>query len=339
MVVLDVQDPAWAAFVTRHPAATCFHRPEWSRLLAECYGFRSFVLAQRDQRGALVAGMPVMSVRALSGRRRWVCLPFSDECPPLVGPAGSLPELLRSADAARRQAAVAHLEVRAGVDPAVTGGEPAAVTHELAVPSDPGELHRRLRAAVRRHIAKAGRLGVSVRAAERPKDMQRFYDLHVGTRRRQGVPVQPRRYFRLLWERMIEPGLGFLLLAEHDGTAVAAAVFLTGGRTVTYKYGASDQASWSLSPNHALHWRALTWAAEHGYTTYDWGRSDAADHGLRRFKDSWGAVERPLRYTHLADGPVGASKERASSLLRPVIAHSPAFVCRGVGELLYRFAA
>ena len=54
------------------------------------------------------------------------------------------------------------------------------------------------------------------------------------------MPAQPHRYFRRLSELMIANGHGTLLLAEYAGEAVAGAVFLLGGHTVTYKYGASD---------------------------------------------------------------------------------------------------
>jgi hypothetical protein len=66
------------------------------------------------------------------------------------------------------------------------------------------------------------------------------------------VPVQPRRFFELLWRLVLEPGLGFLLLAHAGARPVAGAVFLRGSRCLTYKYGASDASAWPLRPNHAV---------------------------------------------------------------------------------------
>ena len=86
--VIPLNDPAWAAFVDAHPDATCFHLPQWSQLLADCYGYSGFVVVERQRSGTILAGMPVLEVRQLTLRRRWACLPFSDECGPLVVPAG-----------------------------------------------------------------------------------------------------------------------------------------------------------------------------------------------------------------------------------------------------------
>jgi lipid II:glycine glycyltransferase (peptidoglycan interpeptide bridge formation enzyme) len=165
-----------------------------------------------------------------------------------------------------------------------------------------------------------------------------YYRLHVRTRQRQGVPAQPRRYFRALWDHVLEPGHGFVLIARHRGTAVAGAVYLTGGRAVTYKYGASDAAAWPLRPNHALMARAIEWATEQGYATFDFGRTDPDNPGLVQFKDSWGARARPLEYTSV--GRAGYQpRSSAHAVLAPLIRRSPVAVCRGVGEVLYRFAA
>src|SRR5713101_6738397 len=44
LTVRSIEDPGWAAFVASQSAATVFHHPAWSRLLAETYGYRSFAL-------------------------------------------------------------------------------------------------------------------------------------------------------------------------------------------------------------------------------------------------------------------------------------------------------
>jgi CelD/BcsL family acetyltransferase involved in cellulose biosynthesis len=335
--VADVSDPAWARFVAERPEATCFHRPAWTALLADCYGYRTFVLVQRNVDGAVAAGLPVIEVRRPGGPRRWLSLPFSDECPPLVGPGGSVGVLLAGADALRRRRGAADLVVRADVGLPSAPAEEVAVTHELALPGAGGG-GGRARASVRRAVAAAGRAGVRVRTGQSERDLtEAFYGLHVRTRRRQGVPVQPRRYFRLLWERMIAPGHGVVLVADVEGTDVAAAVYLTGGRTVTYKYGASDEAYWSLRPNHAVMAHAISWAAEQGYATFDFGRSDLDNPGLARFKASWGALARPLCYTSLAGRRSYGGPSRAQAIIAPVIRRGPLVVSRVLGQLLYRY--
>jgi hypothetical protein len=166
-----------------------------------------------------------------------------------------------------------------------------------------------------------------------------YYGLHVRTRHRQGVPPQPRRYFRRLWEHMLEPGHGFVLIARHGDQAVAGAVFLVGGGTVTYKYGASDARAWPLRPNHAVMARAIDLATERGFTTFDFGRTDLDNPGLIRFKESWGARARPLYYTSFSRPEGLTSLPPGHGLLAPVLRRSPSIVGRVLGELFYRYVA
>ena len=73
---------------------------------------------------------------------------------------------------------------------------------------------------------------------ESAADVETFYRLHLQTRRRLGVPVQPRRFFALLLERVIRTGLGFVLTAHRDNVPVAGALFCAWNGTVMCKYSA-----------------------------------------------------------------------------------------------------
>jgi CelD/BcsL family acetyltransferase involved in cellulose biosynthesis len=152
--------------------------------------------------------------------------------------------------------------------------------------------------------------------------------------------VQSRRYFSLIWQRLVERGLGFLLIARAAGQPVAAAVFLTLNGTIVMKYSASDAAAWKMRPNNAVFWEAITWACENGYSTWDFGRTDAVDEGLRAFKRRWGAEEVPLTYGILGRARrSGSAAARAERLAGPLIRHAPPIVCRELGRAFYRYAA
>src|SRR5947207_1524705 len=92
---LELGDPRWSAFVAGMPEATAFHDPVWAQLLSECYGHRAFVLATLDPHGEITAGLPLLETRTLRRRRRWVSLPFSDSCEPLVADPSAASALAR----------------------------------------------------------------------------------------------------------------------------------------------------------------------------------------------------------------------------------------------------
>ena len=55
------------------------------------------------------------------------------------------------------------------------------------------------------------------------------------------MPVQPRRFFQMIWENLIKTGLGLVLIAEAAGQPVAAAVILAWNGTMIGKFIASDE--------------------------------------------------------------------------------------------------
>jgi CelD/BcsL family acetyltransferase involved in cellulose biosynthesis len=338
--VLDVTDGRWKAFVARRGDALAYHDPRWARLIASCYGYRAFVVAISGSNGALAAGLPVVEVRRPLTRPHWVSLPFSDVCPPL-GDDDHLGALTAALEAARREAGASHVEVRAPLPAPAAGRESGAVTHTLELTPDLDRLFATFhRSQVQRNVRRGVREGVVVRTAETEADIARtYYRLHVATRRRLGVPVQPRRFFAELWRQVLEPGLGFALLAYAGARPIAGAVFLAGNSTVTYKYGASDAAYRHLRPNHTLFWTAIARAAEAEYHSFDFGRSDHGDEGLIAFKRGWGTREGQLAYSTLGPSKRPARSRRGMPAARAVIRHAPPFVCRATGALLYRYAA
>jgi lipid II:glycine glycyltransferase (peptidoglycan interpeptide bridge formation enzyme) len=221
-------------------------------------------------------------------------------------------------------------------------GAPGAVVvrryaqHRLALDADVEQVQRRFsKSQVKRGIAKAMREGVTIERHRTASALARFYDLHLSTRRRQGVPTQPRRFI-LRFAELFDAGLGFVLLARHQERDIAAGVFLAAGSTLTYKYGASRRRDLALRPNNLLFMEAIRWGCEHGLRTLDFGRTDLDNEGLLAFKRSWGATESPLAYTFLGksnpDRPPGPAQRAVSSVIR----HSPPVVGRLVGEALYR---
>ena len=341
VTVLELTDPRWEDFVARQPSATPFHHPHWGMLIADCYGFRAFAVATSDATGEIQAGLPVIEVRHFRGAPKWVTLPFTDYCPPLVPASQEETDLVGALQRASNAAGVRRVEIRAPVAGASSVSR-RALRHVVPLDGDPAQVYAGFRSSVRRHIAQAGRSGVTIRQAESPEDLvDTFYQLHLRTRRRFGVPIQPRRFFRMLWEYVIRTGLGSVLIAEASASPVAAEVFLSWNGTTISKFSASDERAWSLRANNLITWHLIKTACELGSRWLDFGRTDAGSEGLSVFKRSWGAVEEPLVYATLGAGPepAPATDGKAGHLLASVIRHGPPVLCRAAGETLYRYAA
>ena len=82
--LLDISDKAWFEFLALQADATVFHHPLWSICLSESYRYRPFVIVMKDSEGKIVGGLPVMEIDSWLTGKRWVSLPFTDHCSPLL---------------------------------------------------------------------------------------------------------------------------------------------------------------------------------------------------------------------------------------------------------------
>ena len=215
------------SFVEGHPEATPFHHPAWANVLARAYRFESCGLALVAGDGEIEAALPLIRLGGRASRRRAVSLPFTDWCPPLLAPDADRERLGDRLERARHGTGVGSLEVRDELAGGAGYAQDQGYRHVLALGPDVDEQLANVAKKTRYMVRKAEREGVDVRRSNSAADvLEVFYRQHVTTRRRLGVPVQPRRFFEVLARDYIEPGLGFVVIASLGDTPVASAVFL-----------------------------------------------------------------------------------------------------------------
>jgi CelD/BcsL family acetyltransferase involved in cellulose biosynthesis len=330
-----VEDERWGQFVALTPEASIFHHPRWLALLQEQYRYRLMACYVSDRAGAVRAGLPLALISSPLTGRRLVALPFSDLCPPLSCD-GAEPDLGAALDDLQAAFAVP-LRVNGSVPGIGLPGQ-AYHHHLVALEPDVEAVQRRFtRRQVLQGVRRAGREGVVVEHRTDPASLAVFYGLHAATRRRQGIPTQPRRFI-MGFADLFDRALGFVSLARLQARPIAAAVFLVFNGVLTYKYGASDPRFLDRRPNNLLFMDAIAWGCERGLHTFDLGRTDLGHESLRAFKLMWGAEERELRYTELGQKTSGRRSATPPAALRLLIRHAPPLLSRGLGEVLYRHA-
>ena len=198
------------------------------------------------------------------------------------------------------------------------------------------------RSQVQRGIKRSRRDGVTIRRAEQESDLTKtYYDLHLHTRRRHGTPMQPRMFFELLWRRILEPGHGFLCLAYSGRIPVAGAVFLSwsGDLDLQVQRFSTRVLAGAAQPCVDLARDGVGLRERFSHVRL---RSDSlSEPGLRDFKRRWAAREEVLHRSVVADTAVQSRSpdgmpERA---LGAVVRRGPLWLCRGIGEVLYKHAA
>jgi hypothetical protein len=337
--ILDPRNLAWwDSFVADDPEATIFHGSAWARVLADTYGFIPRYFVGEGQTGWCV--VPMMEIRGIFARRHGVGLPFSDAVSALGARGPVLAETTRAlADFAARRG-WRSLEFRDSLPIPGAHASKRFVHHQVRLDDDVEAVGKALHESIRRNIRKAERSGVRVSCSRDGGAMEGFYRLHCLTRRKHGLPPQPLIFFRNLWRELIDPGRGFVACAWHGGRLVSAAVFLHFGSSAIYKYGASLETHHHLRANHLVMWRSIQKCMQGGCRLLSLGRTDLGQEGLIRYKQAWGAEEKPNPYTRTG------SEERKSTLrtmVRGMIGATarrmPIPVLRVIGEIAYRHIA
>jgi hypothetical protein len=332
-----VRNPGWDHLIALHRDAGCFHTSAWAKVLHKTYNHHPFYL--RFSRGRRLAALvPMMEVRSPFTGRRGVCLPFSDTCEPLIFDPDAVDlvrdRVVRFAQEYRWR----HLEIRGGKFFQVASSSAATFyghTLDLRRPVD--ELHERFDSPVRRAIRKAERSNVSVVVGRSRQAIGDFYRLHVQTRRRHGLPPQPASFFQNIYEHIINPGLGFIIVAQHESQAIAAAVFFRFGKNAVYKYGASDKRFQEFRANNLVMWQGIQLLARTGAEKLHFGRTECENDGLRRFKLSWGTEEEIIDYFRV--DPSGRKHLVAtpsdSGFHKQIFARLPLALNRLAGSMIY----
>jgi CelD/BcsL family acetyltransferase involved in cellulose biosynthesis len=125
-------------------------------------------------------------------------------------------------------------------------------------------------------------------------------------------------------------------VSSHRERPVAAILTLSHNDSMVYKYGASDVSAMNLGGMHALLWKAIQESREAGLRRFDFGRSDADDHGLIQFKDRWGAVKSELTYLrHPLRGAARSSSSLVARVARQLARRAPQPLLHLAGRALY----
>ena len=331
------QEYQWDSRISKHPESSFYHLSQWADVLRATYGLQPAYCC-RFVRDEIAAVLPLMEVCTPLKGRRGISLPFTDLCFPLTSCSEDRESLYRAAIEYGRTRQWGTLEWRgSGCEVPENSKAVSYWGHTIDLEAGPEVLFKRFKSTVRCGVRKAERAGLRVEFAQNPESMEAFYQLHCLTRKRHGIPCQPRRFFENIGRFMLAKGHGFIATTWSGQQRVAAAVFFHQGREAVYKFGASDYACQHLRPNNLLMWESIKKCCEAGLTRLHLGRTSLNQHGLRRFKLGFGPSENRIDYFKydLRRERFVPGVDRAESWLTEVFRHMPLVFLRLLGRLVY----
>jgi hypothetical protein len=339
-----LQDPRWDEFLRSHPRASLFHSSGWLRALAVTYGYRPIAYTTSGFDEPLRNAVVFCQVESWLTGRRLVSLPFSDHCEWLVEKNEDIRAICKALEQSIEGQHWSYIESRplsqTRILKGLTRSEVRYAFHALDLSPNLDTIFANFhKSSIQRKISRAEREGLSYCEGSSDLLLNHFYRLLRITRKRHKLPPQPRRWFANLI-RYCGDGLK-IRVALKDGRAVAAMITVRYKDTMVYKYGCSDTQFNRFGSMQLLFWNAIQEAKNSGLHCFDFGRTDADQHGLITFKGRWGSTESVLDYsrysvglspTHLFDLPAGTWKSKAAKL---VLSQLPTSLVDRIGQALY----
>ncbi|MDP2722165.1 MAG: GNAT family N-acetyltransferase [Bacteroidales bacterium] len=151
--------------------------------------------------------------------------------------------------------------------------------------------------AYERNIRNALNYGLAVHISHDSQSILDFYLLHEQLRIHKFNKLpQPIQFFNHIHEIFLTNRKGFLIEAWSKDRIIASWLILIQGKTLYYKFGASNPEDLKLRPNDLLFRSLMQYGSDNGYSTIDLGFSGSGKsyEGLIRFKSKEGGDKIPI---------------------------------------------
>lgn len=306
ITVNPLTDKRWDEFVSHHPEGTIFHHSAWARVLQERYAASPEYFVLENNQGELTAIAPFFLVPGTLRGRRLVCLPSSEYCYPLAYNQSDIEKLISLAEAEVLSKHLSYLEIRGGNigdrAPALGLKEHSYYLHHVTpLEGRPPDLRAKLSRETRYHLNRGERSPVVVRLAQSEADLKEYHRLTSNMRRKINLLPWPYRFLLSIYRHIIQPGYGFLVVAEVDRKIVSGGLCLGFKNTLINKFNASDPRYIQLRTNYLVMWKAIELAYEKSYRYFDFGITNPENTGLIKFKSHWNSTQTVLPYYYYPD--------------------------------------
>lgn len=275
---------AWDAFALAHPRAHLLQMSGWGAHKSD-FGWRHALTAVAEG-GALVGGA-LLLFRPLPARLGSMAYLAMGPLEPADASAANTATLWATVHRAAKAHGAAFLRWEPGLfsapaqapNPHDLGFHPAFAhvqpprTIIIALGDDEAMLAR-MNQGTRRKIRQSLKGEVHYRF-DAPGDVARFTTLMQATGERNAFGIYDPAYYAGMYAHFA-PQHAALVLAEHEGEALAGVMVFALGAQAWYLYGASSDVKRNLMASYGVQWHAIQWARAQGCTTYDmWGIPDA----------------------------------------------------------------
>lgn len=341
-----LHDERWDEFVENHPFGWLCHLSGWKKALEKSFKHihGHYIVLLRD--GAIQAGLPLFEVRSWILGNRLVSIPFATLCDPLVSTQEDMDKLFRRALDLLQDLGISSIEIRTMLSETYVQDDrlhssPFFKHHFIPLDRPLEVLSKSFhRTCVRQRITRAKQSGIEISQGTTKSDLDAFYELYITTRKRLGLPPEPRAFIQTIWDTFYRQQHVSLLLAKKDGLLIGSLMLFKYKSRVSAEFAVWNEEYNKISPIHGLFWEAIQEAYREGFVVFDFGRTAPDNHTLMDFKNRWGTqvIDLPHFYypKNKPAGTVTSKTFLGRKIVRDVCRVAPRPVFEAVGKFLYK---
>ena len=289
----------WNSYVKYHPDATPYHYFDWKEAVEYAYGHRGYYfIAEED--GAITGILPLIHMRLPLLRNQLISLPFCDLGGVLSDSSTTTKSLLIEAIALGKDLNTKsiHIRTRNNTEIYENLSYPCHCTKDkvsmlLTLPHSSEILWNGFRSKLRSQIRKAEKNGLRFEWGNTKID----YSVFSRNMRDLGSPVHAKRWIQAITQNYGQKAL--VGLTYKDKTPIGAGIILLlPGQKVSIPWASTLREYNRLGPNMLLYWNFLKFAADNGFSKFDFGRSTPGE-GTYQYKAQWGAKPDVLHWCQI----------------------------------------
>jgi lipid II:glycine glycyltransferase (peptidoglycan interpeptide bridge formation enzyme) len=328
----------WDDMILRFPEYSFFHTSSWAKVLQDTYNYKPYYFTI-EKEGMLLAVVPLMIVNSYFTGKRAVSLPFSDYCEPLISDDINFNTVFAEINKFYKKNSLKYIEIRGGkIFFSDVKESTFSYKHNLDLSIGEENLFKNLSSNTKRNIKKAIREEVTVEISNSKSALEDFYLMNCITRKKHGLPPQPKKFFENLFEHVLSQNNGFIAIGKCNNVSIAGGIYLHIGNKALYKFGASFMKYQNLRANNLVMWDAIKYYSNEGFESFGFGITEPDNEGLRKFKVGWGTKEEVLntyRYD-LAKNIFIPIDTKISGFHNRIFSNTPLPLLKVFGSLTYR---
>ncbi len=290
----------WDYYVSQYEGASPYHRFAWKKAIEESYSHKCVYLIAEDDSNNIQGILPTVLIAPPLTSGRLCSLPFCDRGEALTDNPEVKKALIQRAQQVATQNKVIY-EYRASSR--TTAQNPTnldqsmKVSMMLELPESSAALLASFKSKLRSQIKKAGKNGLTFDIGQSMNMIDDFYRVFTINMRDLGSPTHSKKWFEQIRQSYQENMI--ISIVRYEGQPVGAGIVLLNARAAVIPWASTLRKYNHLSPNMLLYWSLLSYVSDHGYRTFDFGRSSYGE-GTYKFKQQWGAIPVPLDWKTFA---------------------------------------